>query len=110
MEKISNMHNKETIQYGLISAAAAVLVFVVLYILGAEYFMSPVAWISSYLLPIVFAVLGAIQVKKKNNGFLNFNESLKITFGVLVLTSLVSSIVSYFISAHIIILSVRYLC
>lgn len=97
MEKISNMHNKETLQYGLISAAAAVLIFVVLYILGAEYFMSPAAWISSYLLPIVFAVFGAIQVKKKNDGFLNFNESLKITFGVLVITALVSSIVSYFI-------------
>ena len=97
MEKISNMHNKETMQYGLISAAAAVLIFVVLYILGAEYFLSPAAWISSYLLPIVFAVLGAIQVKKNNNGFLPFNEALKITFGVLVITALVSSIVSFLI-------------
>lgn len=97
MEKISNMHNKETFQYGLFSAAAAVLIFVILYILGAEYFMSPVAWISSYLLPIVFAVLGAMHIKKKNNGFLNFNESLKVTFGVFVITGLMSTIVSYFI-------------
>lgn len=97
MEKISSLHNKETIQYGLISAAAAVLVFVVLYILGAEYFMSPVAWISSYFIPIVFAVMGCIQVKKKNNGYLNFNEALKVCFGVLVITGIVSTIVSYFI-------------
>lgn len=97
MEKISNMHNKETIQYGMISAAAAALVFVVLYILGAEYFMSPAAWISSYLLPLLFAIIGALSIKKKNNGFLNFNEALKVSFGILVITGLVSTIISYFI-------------
>ena len=97
MEKISTMHNKETLQYGLISAGAAVLIFVVLYIMGAEYFMSPFAWTSSYLLPILFAVLGALHVKKQKNGFLNFNEALKITFGVFVITGLVSTVVSYFI-------------
>ncbi|MEY2596717.1 MAG: hypothetical protein RI965_1989 [Bacteroidota bacterium] len=97
MEKISTLHNKETLQYGLFSAGAAVLIFVVLYILGAEYFMSPVAWISSYLFPVLFAVLGALQVKKKNNGYLDFKEALKITFGVFVITGLISTIVSHFI-------------
>ncbi|MEY2586316.1 MAG: hypothetical protein RLY11_165 [Bacteroidota bacterium] len=97
MEKISSLHNKETLQYGAMSAVSAVLIFVVLYILGAEYFMSPVAWISSYLLPILFAVIGALQVKKKNNGYLNFNEALKVIFGVFVLTGIVSTIVSFFI-------------
>ncbi len=97
MEKISSLHNKETLQYGLFSAAAAVLIFVILYILGAEYFMSPVAWISSYLIPILFAVLGGLHVKKNNNGYLNFNEALKITFGVFVITGLLSTIVSFFI-------------
>ena len=97
MEKISSMHNKETFQYGLFSAAASVLFFVVLYIMGAEYFLSPVAWISSYLVPIVFAVSGSLQIKKKNNGYLNFNEALKVCFGVLVITAFVSTIVSYFI-------------
>ena len=71
MEKISNMHNKETIQYGMISAAAATLVFVVLYILGAEYFMSTAAWMSSYILPLLFAIWGAWQVKKKNKNIFN---------------------------------------
>ena len=80
MEKISNMHNKETIQYGMISAAAAALVFVVLYILGAEYFMSPAAWISSYLLPLLFAIIGALSIKKKNNGYLNFNTQFILLY------------------------------
>jgi hypothetical protein len=97
MEKISSMHNKETLQYGAISAGSSVLIFVILYILGAEYFMSPFAWISSYLLPILFAVLGALQVKKKNNGYLNFNEALKISFGVFVITGIVSTVVSFFL-------------
>ncbi|MEY3349062.1 MAG: DUF4199 domain-containing protein [Bacteroidota bacterium] len=97
MEKISSLHNKETLQYGLFSAAASVLVFVVLYIMGAEYFLSPAAWISSYFLPIIFAVLGCIHVKKRNNGYLNFNEALKICFGVFVITGILSTVVSYFI-------------
>ena len=89
--------NKETIQFGLFSGVAAVLVFIVLYILGAEYFMSPVAWISSYFLPIVFAVVAGLTVKRKNNGYLNFNEALKLSFGVFVITGLMSTIVSFFI-------------
>mgnify|MGYP003339379752 CR=1 FL=1 len=97
MEKISSLHNKETIQFGLFSGVAAVLVFIVLYILGAEYFMSPVAWISSYFLPIVFAVVAGLTVKRKNNGYLNFNEALKLSFGVFVITGLMSTIVSFFI-------------
>ncbi len=97
MEKISSLHNKETLQYGLFSAVAAIFVFVVLYIMGAEYFLSPAAWISSYFLPIIFAVLGCLQVKKKNNGYLNFNEALKISFGIFVVTGIATTIVSYFI-------------
>ena len=91
------MHNKETLQFGLISALVSILIFVVIYVLGAEYFMSPMVWVSSYLLPIVFAVLGGIAAKKKSGGFLSFKEALKVTFGVFVITGLLSTLFSYFI-------------
>lgn len=97
MENLSKMHNKETIQFGLLSALAAILIFVVIYILGASYFMSPLVWISSYLLPIVFAVWGGIVAKKKSEGYLQFKEALKISFGVLVITGFISTLFSYFI-------------
>ena len=97
MQKISTLHNKETIQYGLLSGGIAILIFIVLYILGAEYFLSPFAWISSYLLPVLFAVLGGIAIKRKNNGYLNFNEALKVSFGVLVITGLLSTLFSFLI-------------
>ena len=72
MENLSKLHNKETLQFGLLSALAAILIFVVIYILGASYFMSPLVWISSYVLPIVFAVWGGIIAKRKSEGFLQF--------------------------------------
>ncbi len=97
MENLSNLHNKETLQFGLISALVGIFIFVVIYIMGASYFMSPVVWISSYLVPIIFAVWGAITAKKKSGGFLKFREALKIIFGVLVITGFLSTIFSYFI-------------
>lgn len=97
MENLSKLHNKETLQFGLISALAAILIFVVIYILGASYFMSPLVWISSYVLPIVFAVWGGIVAKRKSEGFLQFKEALKVSFGVLVITGFLSTLFSYFV-------------
>lgn len=97
MENLSKLHNKETLQFGLISALAAILVFVVIYILGASYFMSPLVWVSSYIMPIVFAVWGGISAKKKSGGFLQFREALKVSFGVLVITGFLSTVFSFFV-------------
>jgi len=65
MSNLSLQYNRETLQFGLISGITAVFVFVVIYVLGSEYFLSPIVWISSFGLPIVFAVLGARVAKKK---------------------------------------------
>ena len=97
MENLSKLHNKETLQFGLISALVSILIFVVIYILGAEYFMSPMVWVSSYALPIVFAVWGCIAAKRKSEGFLAYREALKVTFGVFVITGFLSTVFSYFI-------------
>lgn len=97
MENLSKMHNKETLQFGLVSALAAILIFVIIYILGAEYFLSPIVWVSSYGLPIVFAVWGGVAAKKKSEGFLSYKEALKVSFGVFVITGFLSTVFSYFI-------------
>lgn len=82
------------VQYGLISALAGVLFYIILYLGGVKMFMSPVAYIA-YLIPIVFATLAALKAKSNNGGFLEFSEALKITFGVFVITSLATSVLSY---------------
>jgi hypothetical protein len=97
MENLSKLHNKETLQFGLISALASIVIFVVIYVMGAKYFMSPMVWVSSYVLPIVFAVWGGIAAKRKSEGFLAYREALKVTFGVLVITGFLSTVFSYFI-------------
>lgn len=95
MSELSKKHNHEILQFGGFSALIAVLVFVIIYVMGAEYFMSPLVWISSYLFPLIFSVWACIIVKRKQEGFLEFREALKINFGVFVLTGLASSLFTY---------------
>ena len=95
MSELSQKHNKELLQFGGLSALVAVLVFVVIYIMGAEYFLSPLVWISSYAMPLFFSIWASILVKRKQGGYLEFREALKINFGVLVITGFVSTIFSF---------------
>lgn len=95
MEQVPEQKKTNVIlQYGGLSALVYLLVFVVLYLLGADSFLS-IGGYSSALVPIVFAVVGCIVFKKENGGFLEFREALKISFAILVITSLASTIFSY---------------
>jgi hypothetical protein len=100
--KIPAEENKSNLilKFGMFSALASVLVFVVIYIGGVAWFSSPLAWLS-YVVPIVFCVIACITAKKSNEGYLEFKEALKICFGILVLTGLASSIVSYVLFNYI---------
>ena len=82
------------LQYGLFSAIASLLFFVVLYLLGSESFVSPLAFLS-FLVPVVFAILACLKAKRENDGFLSFREALKISFGISVITNIVGSLFSY---------------
>jgi hypothetical protein len=95
MSDISTKYNKEILSFGSLSALFAILVFVIIYIVGAEYFLSPLVWISSYGMPLVFSIWASLTIKKKQDGFLEFREALKINFGVFVLTGIAGSIFSY---------------
>lgn len=82
------------LQYGLLSAAVGVIAYIALYLGGVKLMVSPLAFVLN-LLPIVFAVLACITVKKRNGGFLEFGQALKISFGVFVITGIAVSIFSY---------------
>lgn len=91
---VSPKKSNVLVQYGLFSAVASLLFFVVLYLLGSESFTSPLAWLSMAV-PVVFAVLACLKARKENDGFLEFREALKISFGILVITGLVTSLFSF---------------
>jgi len=95
MTELSQKHNNELIQFGGFSALFSILVFVVIYIMGAEYFLSPIVWISSYAMPLVFSIWASLVVKRKQDGYLEFREALKINFGILVITGFVGTLFSF---------------
>lgn len=82
------------LQYGLLSAVIGLVVYIGLYLGGIKLMTSPIAY-ASYLLPIIFAVLGCVAAKKQNVGFLEFAQALKISFGIFVITTLATSLFSY---------------
>lgn len=88
------------VQYGLFSAIASLLFFVVLYLLGSESFVSPLAWLSMAV-PVVFAVLACLKARRENDGFLSFREALKISFAIFVLTGIVTSLFSFILFNYI---------
>lgn len=92
--------SNQLIQYGLMSAVVAVLFYIILYMGGVKFFMSPAAYFA-YVIPIVFAVLACLAQKKENGGYLNFSEALKTSFGVFVITALFTSITSYVLMNYI---------
>jgi hypothetical protein len=94
-KKVNNL-----LQYGMISAVVSLLFLVVLYVSGVKAFTSPVAYLG-FVLPIAFAVVACIQERKNNGGYLDFRKALKIAFGVLVITSFVSSITQFVLFNYI---------
>ncbi len=82
------------LQYGLLSGIVSILFLILLYIAGAKSFTSPVAWLG-LAIPIILAVLACRKQKKENGGFLEFSQALKISFGVMAISSLLYSLASF---------------
>lgn len=87
------------LQFGLISTLVSILYFVGLYLMGAESFLKPIAYLS-YAIPIVFAVLATVKAKK-SAGFLLFGQALKLIFGVFVLSFFGLSLFSFVLNNYI---------
>jgi peptidoglycan/LPS O-acetylase OafA/YrhL len=102
MEQLVQEQKKSNIllQFGLISALVSLLVFVLMYIGGTEVIGSPFA-ILTWFIPVIVAVFALKKAKKENDGFLEFREALKISFGVLVFSTLATSIFSYLLYHYI---------
>lgn len=86
--------------YGLIAAGAAIVFSLVLYILGASYFVHPIAFLA-YLIPIIFAVLAGKAQKKEQGGYLEFSQALKTVFTVFVIWSFLSTVFSFVLLNYI---------
>lgn len=85
--------------YGLIGALVAVLYFVGLYISGTTAFTSFWGYFS-YAIPIIIAVIAPVMAKKEQS-YLEFRDALKLSFGVLVLSTFSTTVFGYFLFNYI---------
>jgi hypothetical protein len=88
------------VQYGLFSGVAGILVYLLLYLGGASVMTSPLAFITN-LIPIAFAVIACLSVRKQSGGFLEFSEALKTSFGIFVISGLAVTLFSYLLLNYI---------
>jgi hypothetical protein len=86
--------------YGLINAGVAIVFTVILYLGGAKMFVGPLGWVGRAL-PIVVCVIGGLQIKKQQGGYLEFSEALKATFLILVIGSLIETAFQYVLLNYI---------
>lgn len=100
MTVVSSSPKNLGVLYGLINAGVAIVFTVILYLGGAEMFVSPVAYIGM-VLPIAVCIIGGIQIRKQHGGYLEFSEALKATFLILVLGSLIATVFQYILFNYI---------
>jgi hypothetical protein len=86
--------------YGLINAGVAIVFTVILYLGGAKSFVSPIAYVGM-VLPIVVCVIGGLQIRKQQGGYLEFSEALKNTFLILVMGSLIATLFQFILFNYI---------
>lgn len=98
---IESSSKKNTgVLYGLINGAVGIVFTVILYLGGAKMFVSPVAWVG-LVLPIVVCVIGGLQHRKQQGGYIEFSEALKLTFLILVIGALIATIFQYILFNYI---------
>lgn len=73
---------KFTMQFGLIAGLAGIVFGVMLYMAGMHYDRSFTIQAIQFGILAVFVVIGILQFKKANSGFLKIGEALKIGAGV----------------------------
>ena len=86
--------------FGLINAGVSIVWTVILYLGGIKLFTSPLNYLG-IVFPIVICVMGGLQQRKLQGGYLEFSEALKVTFLILVIGSLISTIFDYILLNYI---------
>ena len=79
--------------YGIVAGLAICVLSIVLYLMGADAFLS-YAWFN-YIILIVIAVLAGLAKRKANDGYLPFQEALKTVFGTMMLAMFIQTIFNY---------------
>jgi hypothetical protein len=80
--------------YGLIAGLIITMITLLQYLGGVTLFNSPLNYLT-YLALTIFAVLAVLKIRKRNEGFIEFGEALKITFTVFALGLLIQSVFAY---------------
>lgn len=97
------MQNKNTdvgITYGLISGLVSVVFGLLLYLMGAKSYVSPIAYFGM-LLPIIIAVLAGLRQKKMDGGYLDFAKALKVTFMTFVIGTIIGMLFNFVLFNYI---------
>jgi hypothetical protein len=89
-----------TLLYGVLYGAASIALTVIMYLGGVELWMSNLSYLA-LLLPVAFAFIVAAQLKKQQGGYLEFSDSLKTVFRVLIVGLLLYSIFDYILLNYI---------
>lgn len=87
--------------YGVLYGVTSIALTVILYLGGVEAFMHPAVKYVGIAIPIAFAFWVAWHLKKQQGGYLEFTDSLKATFKVLVIGILISMIFDYILFNYI---------
>tara|TARA_R110002049_G_scaffold140994_2_gene302557 strand:+ start:93 stop:617 length:525 start_codon:yes stop_codon:yes gene_type:complete len=82
MEETKPKTGKYALTYGLILGAISVAFLLMLYSLDMHYQGGPMVMGVSLLITIAVIVIGMLQFKKDNGGFMSFGEGLKIGVGI----------------------------
>lgn len=82
MEETKPKTGKYALTYGLILGAISVVFILMLYSLDMHYQGGAMVMGVSLLITISVIIIGMMQFKKDNNGFMTFGEGLKIGVGI----------------------------
>jgi Protein of unknown function (DUF4199) len=80
--------------YGIIGGLISIFWFIVLYVMGPEAFVGPFAY-AGMLVGLIAPVLGLMAQKKSQDGYLEFSEGLKTSFGIMVVGSILATLFFY---------------
>jgi len=82
------------LNYGIIAGLVITVITLLQYLGGLDMYLSPIGYVT-YLVIITMAVLAALKVRNKNEGFLEFSQALKVTFTVFAIALLIQTIFTY---------------
>lgn len=82
MEDNKPKTGKIALTYGLILGAISLIFMLMLYSLDMHYQGGPMVMGVSVVITIAVIVIGMIQFKKANNGFMSFGQGLKVGVGI----------------------------